>query len=89
MSEPAQAHNRLGVNIALQHHPLSLRLRRDGSAFAWLPPGEADGIGLDKRTGRRIVGSGVADYERLTHKKTGPPGPETAGRGTVAGRAES
>ena len=46
-------------------------------------------FGLDKRTNRRIVGSRVADYEQLTHKKTGPPGPETAGRGTVDATAES
>ena len=29
-------------------------------------------FGLDKRTNRRIVGARVADYERLTHKGTGP-----------------
>jgi hypothetical protein len=45
--------------------------------------GKTTGIGLDKRTSRRIVGSRVADYEHLTHKKRGPPGPRTAGRGTA------
>jgi hypothetical protein len=51
--------------------------------------GKTTVLGLDEGTSRRIVGSRVADYEMLTHKKTGPPGPRTAGRGTVAGTAES
>jgi hypothetical protein len=63
------------------------RERRPG--FAWFRGGRTGGIGLDERTSRRIVGSRVADYEHLTHKKTSPPGPETAGRGTVDATAES